>query len=587
MHNVGFVKELYLTRLIAMFLGCSAWMPIACSGDASVANQAPGAPNQGGNSGTSPSPGGSATSGGQGASSIATTAPTPKCNPTADPAWVEEGQTVTVQLRCATGRSLEANAFSMSELPEGALFDSNTATLTWTPTLAQGGVYQLPCVVSAFNETGSVKIGVADAFDQSANTPVTDPASYTEEYGLPVMHLTVPQAIEANATDPATGKTAWIPATIVYRGHTYSAEAKYRGNSSLKYPKRNYSLRFADTDQFSEDIIPGAVKSRSHLELITTFDDPSQVRYRLALELWNRMDPKNVRIRQFSLVLYLNGQFWGLYAASDKVSASLFGHFGYSDLGNLYMGIDHNANFAKFRYNEPKPQVETDLKTDLAQGYEKKDGTPVAGQTGAFDDIKALVDFIVNSDNASFVGQLASHVDSENYYNWFIHATAIQAFDTFGKNSLHYHDPTANSPWRIVPWDFNESFGQRWQTARFETSLNPADIVYQASGGVGYTNRNYLWRRIWNDATLSAELKSRYASMIRASLSKDTVLALFDAMAAQTAAGAKRDDRKWQTQYRTYFRNNRSNDFLDSAGEAAYVRAFIERRWTDLLQFFP
>ena len=28
------------------------------------------------------------------------------------------------------------------------------------------------------------------------------------------------------------------------------------------------------------------------------------------------------------------------------------------------------------------------------------------------------------------------------------------------------------------------------------------------------------------------------------------------------------DDRKWQSQYRSYFRNNRNNDFLDSAGEA-------------------
>lgn len=558
-------------------LGTLAFASVACSGDdgstaAKISNAAGGAPQA---------------TGGMAAAGKSTTVQQSQCGPGADVTWIEEGQAVTIQLRCSTGRSIQGLTPSIRNLPDGASYDSSTATVNWTPTLAQAGVYELAVDVPKLGESGTIKIGVADAFDQSGNVPVTDPSTYTEEYGLPVMHLSVPNAIEDNAIDPTTGNKAWVPATIVYRGQSFDAEAKYRGASSLKYPKRNYSLRFPETDQFSEEILDGAVKSRRHLELITTFDDPSQVRYRLALELWNRMDPNNVRVRQFSLVLFVNGQYWGVYAASDKVSASLFAHFGYSELGNLYMGIDHNANFAKFLYNEPKPQIETELKTDLAQGYEKKDGTPLAGEPGAFDDITALVDFVVNSEDADFQAELPNRIDVQNYYNWFIHGTAIQAFDSLGKNTLHYHDPVANTPWRIVPWDFNECFGQRWQTARFETSLAPADIVYQSSGGFGYTNRNYLWRRIWSNPTLSVELKTRYSSMLRGALSKEKVLALFDAMVAETASAAKRDDRKWQTQYRAYFRSNRNNDFLDSAGEAAYTRGFIERRWTDLSGSFP
>ncbi|HMA91547.1 MAG TPA: CotH kinase family protein [Polyangiaceae bacterium] len=528
--------------------------------------------------------GDSPVAGGQGGKSSST--PPSQCNPGADATWIEEGQSATIQLRCATGRSTQGIAFSIENLPDGARFDAETATVSWTPTLSQAGLYTLSVAVPQ-GETGKLKIGVADAFDDPSNVPVVDPSAYQEEYGLPVLHLTVPSTIEENAIDPTTGNKAWVPATIVYRGHTFAAEAKYRGNTSLRYPKRNYSLRFPESDQFSEEILEGAVKSRRHLELITTFDDPSQVRYRLALELWNRMDPNNVRVRQFSLVLFVNGQYWGVYAASDKVSASHFAHFGYSDLGNLYMGIDHQANFAKFRYNEPQPQIETDLKTDLAQGYEKKDGTPLAGQADAFADLSELVGFVVNSDEAEFQSELPNVLDVQNYYNWFIHTTAIQAFDSLGKNTLHYHDPIANTPWRMVPWDFNECFGQRWQTARFETSLNPADIVYQSSGGFGYTNRNHLWRRIWNNPALSAELKARYSSMLRGALSKENVLEAFDVMVAETATAAKRDDRKWQTQYRSYFQSNRNNDFHDSAGEAAYARAFIDRRWTDLSKTFP
>ncbi|HEY5956941.1 MAG TPA: putative Ig domain-containing protein, partial [Polyangiaceae bacterium] len=155
-----------------------------------------------------------------------------QCGPTALPAWVEEGQSVSIAVLCATGRTVAGNAFTISELPAGAEYDPTTATLTWKPGLDQAGVYEVLVTVSPFNESGTIKIGVADAFDVAGNLPIADVTKYTEEYGLPVMHLTVPKQIEDNAVDPATGNKAWVPATIVYRGHTYSAEAKYRGASS-------------------------------------------------------------------------------------------------------------------------------------------------------------------------------------------------------------------------------------------------------------------------------------------------------------------------------------------------------------------
>jgi spore coat protein H len=536
---------------------------------------------QSGDSSAQQSAGTRSTKGGQ------ATAANGRCKPTADTAWIEEGQSVTLQAKCATGLALGGSAFTVADLPSGATFDAATATLNWTPTLSQGGVYLIPVTALQLNETGTMKIGVADAFDKPGNTPVADPSTYTEEYGLPVLHLTVPSSIDKNAVDPTTGKREYVSAKVVYRGHTFTAEAKYRGNSSLTYPKKNYSLRFPEDDQFSEEVIADAVKSRRHLELITTFDDPSQVRYRMALALWHSMDPNNVYVRQFSLVLFLNGQYWGLYGASDKISASLFGHFGYSDAGNLYMGTDHDANFASFRYNEPKPQDETNQKTSLSEGWEKKDGTPAEGESGAFDDIVALTQFVISADDASFASQLPKLIDINDYYNWFILTTAIQAFDTLGKNTLHYHDPVANGPWRVTLWDFNECFGQRWNTARFPDSINPADIVYMSSGGYGYTNRDYLWRRFWSHPTMAADLRARYSSMLKGALSKEAVLALFDQMVAETAVSGKRDDRKWQTQYQAQFRSSRSKDFLDSAGEAAYVRTFIENRWAALLSLFP
>jgi spore coat protein H len=363
----------------------------------------------------------------------------------------------------------------------------------------------------------------------------------------------------------------------------YTAEAKYRGHSSIAYPKKNYTLRFAKTDKFNDPAMAGGFLQKRKVCLITTFDDASYVRYRMAFELWNRMDKANIHVQHYSVVLFVNGQYFGLYALSDKLDGNLFQAQGYSENGNLFMGIDHDANFASFVYNEGNPQDQSRMKSNLSVGWEKKEGMPADGMPGALDDITSLVTFIARSSDAEFAAQAPARLNLRDYYNWFVFATAIQAFDTLGKNALHYHDPVANQPWRLVLWDFNESFGQTWQTKRFPQSLKPVDIAYVASGGVGYTNRNWLWRRFLANPTFSADLKARYGALLRNELKLETVLDAFDAMVREVAPSAARDARKWQSAQQSYFRAHRSNDFLDPVSEAAYIRKFIETRWADLL----
>jgi hypothetical protein len=63
------------------------------------------------------------------------------CAPTgAGPYWLQEGEPVTVTLRCGTGYSAAGLRFSVSPLPAGATVDEASGTFRWTPGKAQAAV---------------------------------------------------------------------------------------------------------------------------------------------------------------------------------------------------------------------------------------------------------------------------------------------------------------------------------------------------------------------------------------------------------------------------------------------------------------
>jgi hypothetical protein len=223
----------------------------------------------------------------------------------------------------------------------------------------------------------------------------------------------------------------------------------------------------------------------------------------------------------------------------------------------------------------------------MAEGFEKKEGLPLMGQAGAMDDIIKLGNFVAKSDNATFTAEIAKTVNMQDHYNWIIYATAIEAMDTLGKNALHYHDPMKPAePWRLSLWDFNEAFGQNWraQPKPNLTLTDPAEIIYVATGGQGYTNRNWLWRRLWNHATFGPEVRARYGKLIRNEIKLDVVLASFEQMVKETADGARRDERKWGAMFRAYYTRPPTATY---DAEVTYVRQWIKDRWGFLATKYP
>jgi|JI10StandDraft_1071094.scaffolds.fasta_scaffold10634_11 spore coat protein H len=485
--------------------------------------------------------------------------PPPQCAPTAGgPYQLVEGETVTFTITCANpGEVRSGDRFILSDLPDGAVYDPATATVTWTPALDQAAVRELTIEVVDELISGRVKLAVADAFDTPGNVPPLDPAAYPEELGVPVIFIS-----------PAPRSTVYEPISVVYRGHTYAAEGKRRGASSLSYPMLSYTIKFAPGDHFNDPTQAGGFFDRKRIVTITTFDDNTYLRQRLGYELWRRMDPDHIAERAYNAVMYVDGSFHGLYTIADHVDQNLFGAHGLDEAGNVYKSITHDANFDVVAANGS-------AKSELRLGWIKKEGLPLEGEPGAFADLEELTRFTATSPAATFAAELPTRIDVRDFRDWFVFATYTLAEDSAGKNAYLYHDP-AVGPWRFVPWDLNHSFGQAWQTSRTG-----------ATAWNDFRGRNKIFARMMDDPGLGAALAGRYREMLGGPLAVDDVVALFDAMVVETQRVAERNQRKWGAAYRAFSRWSGRTDFLDHDAEVAYTRAWIRSRDAMLRGRYP
>jgi spore coat protein H len=477
------------------------------------------------------------------------------CQPSAGgPYTVVETEELTFEVACQKDFAADAT-FKIEPLPRGAKYDDTTATLKWTPGLDQAGTYELTVRAEPPGASGSVRIAVLDRFDAPDNVPISDPLSYAEEYGLPVIHLILNGAINDDA---------YTPATVIYRGHNYTgAEARFRGMTSASYPKRSFTLKFAKEDKFGDPGAAGGFLAKRKIVLTTSFDDNSYLRQRLNFELWNRLDPDAIQVQTYSVVLFLNGQYHGLYTLGDHIDGYLMEDHGLFQDGNLYKARADTANFRELN-------PDGSAKATPHDGLTKEEGMPLAEEPGAYDDLDEFISWVIRSTPESFGPEVDQRMRRADYENWWILATFTMADDSVNKNAYHYHDPTTpGSLWRCVPWDFNHSFGQTWKTERSGVESAPEDY---------YVKANAVFERILGDPKYGPALRERYGRILRSSFTVEAVRELVDRMASEITPSAHRDETKWRAAYRDYDAWRDRTDFTTFDEEVQYLRRWVGER---------
>lgn len=459
--------------------------------------------------------------------------------------YLTEGDRVEVAVSCRAAARL-----SPLRAPSGAA--QTVEGLSWTTEGADAG--QIDVLWASAPPTGRqvpaaerLRLSVADSVRADGATPV-DPLTYTEEWGLLVIHLDAPRLSEEESA-----------ATVTVNGLALPVQAQIRGASSVSYPKQSYSLDF-DEEELD---LPGWGDSRNKLILTSTFDDNSGVRQKLAFDVWaaiaEHRDEQRLAPRTRMVVVYLNGQYQGLYLACDRVDDEFVGQMGFEDTGPMFKSVSHDANFSLVdAYGSPKGW--------LAAGWEKTDGDDD-------DDFSPIEEMTAGIGAAPLAEAYDLAVDEGwinglEFMDWSIFVAFASASDSAGKNAYLYQDPDG-SGMRFAPWDFNHSWGQDWMTLR----TDPDDVP-------SHSWNNRVFASIYANPTRKAELLAHAAALRApgAPLHADSLRERLDALYAEVWPAVQRDEERWGRSYRSFERWSWRGDLLDAEGERAYLYDWIDER---------
>ncbi|MCR5197950.1 MAG: CotH kinase family protein [Prevotella sp.] len=132
--------------------------------------------------------------------------------------------------------------------------------------------------------------------------------------GLPLVNITTSSAINAQKKVQGTMKVTNSDATCCYDG---SIGIKWRGNSSLSFDQKKYTLELRDDAGNDRDASLLGMPAESDWVLLAPYNDISMLRDPFAFQLWRDMGHWAPRTSYCEVSV--NGEYMGIYILSESI----------------------------------------------------------------------------------------------------------------------------------------------------------------------------------------------------------------------------------------------------------------------------
>lgn len=241
-------------------------------------------------------------------------------------------------------------------------------------------------------------------------------------------------------------------------------------------------------------------------------------------------------------VLYLNGQYWGVYDIREKTD---------------------DSDFTTYYYDQDVPNIQY-LKT--WGGTWEEYGAP-----NAQDDWDDFVDF-VNNNNMTVPANYA-YVDSiyntGSLIDYFILNGFVVCADWLNWNTGWWRgmDPAGDKKkWRYTLWDMDASFGHYINfTGIPNQSANADPCDPESLGNPGGQGHVPIWNKLQTNDDFFADYINRYAELTSTVFTCDSMHNLLNRMVSEIQPEMQRHANRWGGNYNTWLANVQDiHDFIDT-----------------------
>lgn len=334
-------------------------------------------------------------------------------------------------------------------------------------------------------------------FDNNATHILLDGIDYSKDTGVKVSFK---KKYEITVIDNGISKNFYLEFTklpimtcfpintIVHQLHFYDpnnpqytdmttnlARVEIRGNTSLQYDKKNYNLKFIDSDINKIEVAFPNLREDDDWVLEGAYNDYSRMRKNVLMDIWCDISTvyydENVvnGCRGMYVELFLHNEYKGLYFLHERIDGKQLGLASNDNgLGGglLYKGKAWTYNdklINTFRDIPDPPIMAEESWGGMVMTYPNVNDKIYKYDWDPFYELAYLT---TASDDKSFNEHVSQMIDYENLIEYYLFINLVKGTGNMGKNIFFSVADTQTPEKRkifITPWDLDDCVGRSWQ----------------------------------------------------------------------------------------------------------------------------
>ena len=357
-------------------------------------------------------------------------------------------------------------------------------------------------VQEAISKSNNAKLEASNA-TALANKALNINLFNCTQYNLPILYL--------NGNTTGISKDTKVKLNYIYNERKGTCTLKWQGASSIRYPKKNYTITFDSPFEAKN-----GWGSQKKYCLKANYIDFSHARNVVSAKLWGQMvksrDTKNEKLYNlpnggaidgFPIMLVINDIYQGLYSFNIPKDKWMFG-MGTGEKECIVSAEEHsNATLFAETITQLGPQFELEYAKDEVNTQ------------WVIDSLNTLITTILNNDNANYKEEVEKYMDIDSAIDYYIYTCLISHTDGRAKNFLlHTFDGVK---WGFTAYDMDTVFGNHFDgTAYYKADVSPTFTYYVVSK---IMNLIYKYDK--------ERLKARYKKIRQTVFSEDNVSYMF------------------------------------------------------------